>query len=115
MPKNATMPSDNAVTPTVKLRLANRCSSTIGCLSVSSHATKNTSATRAVMPSARIIGEENQSLSLPLSSMNCRQPTPSTSRTRPTLSIGVRTILDSRLRSRFQVTTAASSPTGTLM
>ena len=28
------------------------------------------------MPSVVIIGEENQSLSLPLSSMNCRQPTP---------------------------------------
>src|SRR5690242_20501656 len=105
MPKNAVMPSAIAITPIVKLRLRNSERSTTGCSSVSSHATKNVMQTSAMMPSVVIIGEENQSLSLPLSSMNCRQPTPTISSTSPMTSIGAFTVTDSRLLSSTQVMT----------
>ncbi|CAM5295155.1 hypothetical protein RLIN73S_05132 [Rhodanobacter lindaniclasticus] len=67
------------------------------------------------MPSVRIIGEANQSWSLPLSSMNCSAPTPTTSRVSPITSIGILKVFVSRLRSSAQVMIAASAPTGTLM
>ncbi len=70
MPKKASMPSDNAVTPTAKLRRENSERSTTGCFAVSSQITRKTSATSAMRPSVRIIGDANQSWSLPLSSMN---------------------------------------------
>jgi len=88
MPKNANMPSDRPITPTVKLRCLNSDRSTTGWRACSSHTTRKVRHSSAVMPSVTIIGEANQSWSLPLSSMNCSAPTPTTSNTRPITSMG---------------------------
>jgi len=62
-----------------------------------------------------ITGELNQSFSLPLSSMNCRLPTPTTSSVSPTTSMGSLVFFDSRLRRMDQLAAAANAPTGRLM
>ncbi|MNY07389.1 hypothetical protein D3C86_1401900 [compost metagenome] len=75
----------------------NRRRSTTGWASVSSQIRKKTNATKAVAASAMMVGLANQSSSLPLSSMICKAPTQTTSRTRPSLSMGSLRVMDSRL------------------
>ncbi len=84
LPKKRPYATDSDIVPIRKLRRAKSRRSTIGCLSVSSHAMKNMQATTATMPSVTICPDANQSSSLPLSIITCMQPTKSTSSTRPT-------------------------------
>ncbi len=83
--------------PNRKLRRANSRMSTTGCSSVSSHATNTANAITTMTASVTMVGELNQSSSLPLSSITCRQPTHSTSMARPMPSMGLLTMGVSRL------------------
>ncbi len=88
LPKKAPYASDIASELVQKLRRANRRRSTTGCRSVSSQTTNSAKPTPAAIARSQICVEPNQSRSLPLSSMICSAPTHSTSRPRPTPSIG---------------------------
>jgi hypothetical protein len=88
---------DSVIAPNAKLRPANSRMSTTGCSSVSSQATNTANATTTITASVTMVGELNQSSSLPLSSITCRQPTHNTSMPRPTPSIGRLTVGVSRL------------------
>ena len=79
---------ETVTTPTAKLRRPNSRRSTTGWASVNSQTTNTTKPMAAVSPRPTIKGELNQSSSLPLSSISCSEPTHSTSRARPTWSIG---------------------------
>src|SRR5277367_2663967 len=100
---------------TRKLRRLNKCRSMTGCLSVSSHEIRNVRLTSEMTDAVIMTGELNQSFSLPLSSMNCRLPTPMISKTSPTASMGCLIFFDSRLRKIDQLAAADNAPTGKLM
>ncbi len=93
----------------------NSVRSTTGWSSVSSQITRKVRPTTATTPRTQITFELNQSRSLPLSSITCRAPTPSTSATRPVTSIGERAVGASRRRSSVHVVNAANRPMGALM
>ena len=114
-PENAKNAMAKVKVPTRKLRFPNKCRSTTGCLSVSSQGMRKAIATSAVTAALKITGELNQSFSLPLSNMNCRLPTPTTSSARPTTSMGSFTMFDSRWRRIDQLAMAEKAPTGRLM
>ena len=115
LPKNSPYATDKASAPNAKLRPMNKRRSTTGCSSVSSQTTKMAKPIKATKPNTTISVEANQSSSLPLSSINCKAPTHSTSRVRPTLSMGSLRVGVSRLRYMPQVSAAEARPTGTLM
>ena len=58
---------------------------------------KSTKPTTAITARATIVVDENQSSSLPLSSISCIEPTHNTSSPRPTASTGTLRVGDSRL------------------
>ena len=66
-------------------------------------------------PAITIAVEENQSASLPVSSMTCSAPTQTISSPSPTVSIGSLRVGVSRLASARQDRNVTISPTGTLI
>src|SRR5258708_38314818 len=75
---------------------------------------KNASEITATSASTTMVVDENQSRSLPLSSITCNEPTQRISRPRPPPSIGAFLMTESRLRKIDHVATAAIAPTGKL-
>ena len=87
----------------------------IGCGSVSSQMISATMPITATTASVTITHEPNQPRSLPLSSMICRLPTPTTSRASPILSTGSTKVSVSRWRRIGQPAHSTRMPIGTLM
>ena len=102
-------------TAPVKPRWRKTLRSTIGCSSVSSQIRKAAKPIAATSASATMIGEPNQSSSLPLSSMICSAPTKTTSRPRPTKSTGAARSGSRAMRSMRQAKKPQTAATGTLM
>ncbi len=101
--------------PMVKLRDLNSDRSTIGLSSVSSQTIRKLIATTATMVRMIISLEENQSSSLPRSSITCRLPIPMISSAGPTPSIRRCSVLVSRLRRVCRVISTTATPMGTLI
>ena len=101
--------------PKVKFQNLNSDRSTIGCFSVSSQMRKAKKPITAMIASTMMEVDENQSASLPVSSMTCSVPTQRISRPSPTVSMGSWRVGVSRLERLVQHRNAAIKPTGTLM
>ena len=115
LPKNTAYPKHIGINASVKLRLLKKLRSTMGAFSVNSQISQAMSPTTATTPKMTMNGEENQSSSLPLSSMICNEPTQTTSNARPTLSIDSLRVGVSRLPRYVQQMNATNRPTGMLM
>ncbi len=87
----------------------------MGCSSVSSQISQAAKATTVTMSSTTIVGELNQSKSLPLSSMICSAPTHTNSSASPIRSMGIFRVGVSCDFKLVQHSQAQNTPTGTLM
>src|SRR5216683_3510085 len=114
-PMKAKYAKETHSVPIRKLRLPKKCKSMTGCRSVSSQGIRNVKLMSATIELVMMAGELNQSNSLPLSRVYCRLPTPTTSRIRPTASIGSLTCVDSRVLNNRETKYHDTKPTGTLI
>jgi hypothetical protein len=115
MPKKAPKATLKVMTLAVKPRWRKTRRSTIGLASVSSQIRNATKPIAATMARPAIIGEANQSCSLPRSSMTCRAPTQTINKPRPTRSTRDLASGVSCLRSNRQANQLQIAATGTLI